>query len=177
TIFKKALEQDPRDVKLLSSMGGEFYNYLRRFDDARAVLDRALEIAPDSNAARATKAVVFQNEGRVREAADELAKIPANVTEDFVVSARINQAMYERHFDQAISIVEQKLASIPPEQPFDSITQYAVVALGFCQQWTGRDADAYRSFARAFESLKPQPDTPVLPDANGTPNTLALAYA
>jgi tetratricopeptide (TPR) repeat protein len=175
--FKKALELDPRDVTLLSSMGGEFYNYLRRFDDARAVLDRALEIAPDSNSARATKAVVFQNEGRVREAADQLAKIPLNIVEDFVVSARINQAMYERHFDQVISIVEQKLASIPPGQPLDSITQFAVVQLGFCQQWLGRDAEAHRSFARAMESLKPQPDSPVLPDANGTPNTLALTYA
>jgi TolB-like protein/Tfp pilus assembly protein PilF len=177
TTFKKSLDLDPRDVTLLSSMGGEFYNYLRRFDDARAVLDRALEIAPDSNAARATKAVVFQNEGRLREAADQFAKIPANIVEDFVVSARINQAMYERHFDQGISIVEQKLASIPPGQPLDSITQSAVVQLGFCQQLLGRNADAQRSFARAIESLKPQPDTPVLPDANGTPNTLALAYA
>jgi TolB-like protein/Tfp pilus assembly protein PilF len=177
TTFKKSLDLDPRDVTLLSSMGGEFYNYLRRFDDARAVLDRALEIAPDSNAARATKAVVFQNEGRLGEAADQFSKIPVNIVEDFVVSARINQAMYERHFDQAISIVEQKLASIPPGQPLDSITQSAVVQLGFCQQWLGRDADARRSFSRAIESLKPRPDTPVLPDANGTPNTLALAYA
>jgi TolB-like protein/Tfp pilus assembly protein PilF len=177
TTFKKSLDLDPRDVTLLSSMGGEFYNYLRRFDDARAVLDRALEIAPDSNAARATKAVVFQNEGRLREAADQLAKIPANIVEDFVISARINQAMYERHFDQAISVVEQKLASIPPGQPLDAITQSAVVQLGFSQQLIGRNAEAQRSFARAIESLKPRPDTPVLPDANGTPNTLALAYA
>ena len=177
TTFKKSLDLDPRDVTLLSSMGGEFYNYLRRFDDARAVLDRALEIAPDSNAARATKAVVFQNEGRLREAADQLAQIPANIVEDFVVSARINQAMDERHFDQAISIVEQKLASIPSGQPLDAITTNAVVLSGFCQDWIGRHEDARRSFSRAIEAIKPKADGSVLPDANGTPNILALAYA
>ena len=48
--FKKALELDPRDVTLLSSLGGEFYNYLRRFGDARAVLERAIEISPDADA-------------------------------------------------------------------------------------------------------------------------------
>jgi TolB-like protein/Tfp pilus assembly protein PilF len=177
TTFKKSLDLDPRDVTLLSSMGGEFYNYLRRFDDARAVLDRALEIAPDSNSARATKAVVFQNEGRLREAADQLAKIPVNIVEDFVISARINQAMYERHFDQAISIVEQKLASIPPGQPLDAITTNAVVLSGFCQDWIGRHEDARRSFSRAIEAIKPKADGSVLPDANGTPNILAFAYA
>src|SRR5881398_1694072 len=51
TNYNKALELDPRDVSLLSSLGGEFYGYLRRFDDARALVDRALEISPDSETA------------------------------------------------------------------------------------------------------------------------------
>src|ERR1700720_2548606 len=175
--FKKALELDPRDFQLLGSLGGEFYAYLRRFDEARAAMDRALEISPDSASTRASKAVTFQNEGRLDEAAQELAKIPANATDDFVVSARIDQAIYEHHFDNAISVIERKLSSLPAGQPLDSITELALVQLGFCVQWTGRDEDAGRSFARAIEAIKPKPDAPVPPDANGTPNTLALAYA
>jgi len=146
-------------------------------DDARAAMDRALEISPDSASTRASKAATFQNEGRLDEAARELARIPADVTDDFVVSWRINQAIYERHFDQAISVIERKLSSVPAGQPFDSVTELALVQLGFCQQWTGRDEDARRSFSRAIEAIKPKPDSPVPPDANGTPNTLALAYA
>src|SRR5438067_11059431 len=88
--FKKALELDPRDFQLLGSLGGEFYAYLRRFDDARAAMDRALEISPDSATTRASKAVSFQNEGRLDEAAQELARIPADVTDDFVVAPRIS---------------------------------------------------------------------------------------
>jgi TolB-like protein/class 3 adenylate cyclase/Flp pilus assembly protein TadD len=177
TTFKKALELDPRDFTLLGSLGGEFYIYLRRFDDARAAIDRALEISPDSASARASKAGVFQSEGRLDEAAQELARIPADATDDFVVSARIGQAIYERHFDTAISVIERKLQSLPAGQPMDSINKLALVQLGFCQQWTGRDEDARRSFSRAIEAIKPNPDAPVPPDANGTPNTLALAYA
>jgi TolB-like protein/Tfp pilus assembly protein PilF len=175
--FKKALELDPRDFQLLGSLGGEFYTYLRRFDDARAAMDRALEISPDSASVRASKAVTFQNEGRLTEAAQELARIPANATDDFVVAPRIGQAIYERHFDTAISVIEQKLNSLPAGQPLDSVTELALVQLGFCQQWTGREKDARRSFSRAIEAIKPKPDAPVSPDAIGTPNTLALAYA
>ncbi len=175
--FKKALELDPRDFQLLGSIGGEFYTYLRHFDEARAAMDRALEISPDSASTRASKAVTFQNEGRLDEAAQELARIPSDTTDDFVLSARINQAMYERHFDQAISVIERKLSSVPAGQPFDPVTELALVQLGFCQQWTGRDADARRSFSRAIEAIKPKPDGSVPLDANGTPNTLALAYA
>src|SRR5205807_9766995 len=90
---------------------------------------------------------------------------------------RIGQAIYERHFETAISVIERKLSSIPAGQPLDAITELALVQLGFCQQWTGRDEDARRSFSRAIDAIKPKPDSPVPPDANGTPNTLALAYA
>jgi TolB-like protein/cytochrome c-type biogenesis protein CcmH/NrfG len=177
TTFKKALELDPRNFSLLGSIGGEFYVYLRRFDDARAALDRALEISPDSVTVRAGKAGVFLNEGRLHEAAQELARIPADATDDFVVSALMGQAMYERDFNKAISVVERKLNSLPAGQPLDPVTEAALVQLGYCQQWTGRDQDARQSFARAIEAIKPKPDGSVPPDANGTPNTLALAYA
>ena len=175
--FKKALELDPRDFQLLGSLGGEFYAYLRRFDDARAAMDRALEISPDSASARATKAVTFQSEGRLDEAAQELARIPADAMDDFVVSARIGQAIYERHFDRAISVIERKLQSLPAGQSLDSITELALVQLGFCLEWTGRHDDAVRSFTWAVQAIKPTPDSIVAPEANGVPSTLALAYA
>jgi TolB-like protein/Flp pilus assembly protein TadD len=177
TNYNKALELDPRDVSLLSSLGGEFYGYLRRFDDARAVVDRALQISPDSDTARAIKAGILQNEGRLPEAAQELTRIPEGSTEDYVVGSRISQAMYERDFARAIRVIEQKVNSVPAGQPFDSITRTALVQLGFCQEWSGRHVDAQQSFTRAIQSIKPTPDTVVAPEANGLPYALALAYA
>jgi tetratricopeptide (TPR) repeat protein len=175
--YNKALELDPRDVSLLSSLGGEFYAYLRRFEDAHAVIDRALQISPDSETSRAIKAGVLQNEGRLPEAAQELARVPEGSTEDYVVGSRITQAMYERDFDRAIRVIEQKRNSVPAGQPFDSITQIALVQLGFCQEWSGRHGDAQQSFTRAIQSIKPTPDAVVAPEANGLPEFLALAYA
>jgi TolB-like protein/Tfp pilus assembly protein PilF len=175
--FHKALELDPRDISLLSALGGEFYLYLRRFDDARGLLARALEIAPDSETAHAINANILQSEGRLAEAAQQLDRIPQNSTEDYVVSSRIGQKIYERDFDNAIRVIEQKLSSIPPGQPLDSITEAALVQLGFCQEWSGRHTDAQQSFSRAVESIKPAKDSVVAPEANGVPSTLALAYA
>ena len=177
TNYKKALELDPRDVSLLSSMSGEFYMYLRRYDDAHAVIDRALQISPDSEATHAIKAGILQNEGRLPEAAQELAHIAEGSTEDFVIASRITQAMYERDFNRAIRVIEQKLNSIPSGQQLDSIIEIALVQLGYCQEWSGRHAEAQQSFTRAIQSIKPRPDTVVAPEANGLPGFLALAYA
>src|SRR5882762_9177978 len=82
-----------------------------------------------------------------------------------ILSSLLASAMYERNFDSAISVIERKLGSIPAGQPLDAITELALVQLGFCQQWTGRDEDASRSFSRAIQAIKPGPDAPVPPDA------------
>ena len=175
--FTKALALDPLDVPLLSSMGDEFYVYLRRFDQAHAVLDRALAIAPDSETARSGKSDVFQAEGRLADAAQQLARIAEDSVDDFVVASRINQALYERDFNSAIRVAERKLNAIPVGQSLDSYTENALVQLGYCQEWTGRHTEAQQSFNRAIASIKPTAETIVAPDADNRPCTLALAYA
>lgn len=75
--YKKAKELDPRDFNLLVSIS-EFLNYLRRFGEAHSALDLALEISPNDKDAIANKASVFQSEGRLDEAAKDLARIPAD---------------------------------------------------------------------------------------------------
>src|ERR1044071_9119285 len=73
TSYKKPIELDPLDVQLLSSVGNEFYLYLRRFDDALASIDRALQVAPEGAGQHANKAVVLQAAGRLDEARQEVA--------------------------------------------------------------------------------------------------------
>ena len=175
--YKKALELDPRDVALLNDMGLSFYVYLRRFDDAHALIDRALGIAPDSVAERANKAGLFQAEGRLEEARRELASIPEDALDDWVINARVQQAIYERHYDNAIKFIEAKLNSIPASQQFDFYTKQFLVFLGFCQEWAGRPDAARTAFTRAVQAIKPTSDTVVGPDANGMPMIFALAYA
>src|SRR5437660_83659 len=175
--YKKAMELDPRDVQLLTSVGNEFYLYLRRFDDALTSIDRALQIAPDAAGEHANKAVVLQAVGRIDEARQELALVPDDVLDDWVVAARISQAMYERKFSEAINIVERKLNSLAPNQPLDSFAKAFLVQMGQCQEWLGQHEAARQTFERALREIKPTPDTVVRPDANGTPSILAQAYA
>ncbi len=176
TNYKKALGLDPLDIQLLSAMGNEFYLYLRRFDDGLATIDRALQVGPDPTLYGA-RAQVLQSAGRLDEARRELAHIPDTVLDDWVISARLEQAIYERQFDEGIKVAERKINSIPQDQPLDSFQQAFLVQLGQCQEWSGRAEDAHRSYARAVVLIKPTPETVVTPDANGTPYTLALAYA
>jgi len=173
--FTKALALDPLDVSLLSVMGGEFYCYVRRFDQALALFDREFTIAPDSETAHSDKARVLQDEGRLAEAAQELAHIAEDSTDDFVVNSRVNQALYEHDFNGVIRVVERKLNAIPPGQALDSNTKFALAQLGYCQEWTGRHSDAQQSFNRAIASIKPTAYTVVAPYAGKLP--LALAYA
>jgi tetratricopeptide (TPR) repeat protein len=175
--YKKAIELDPLDVQLLTSVGNEFYLYLRRFDDALASIDRALQIAPDAVGEHANKAVVLQAAGRLDEAHQELALIPDDVLDDWVVAARVTQALYERRFGDAINIVERKLNSLAPNQPLDSFARLFLVQAGQCQEWLGQHEVAQQTFGRAVREIKPTPDTVVRPDANGTPSVLAQAYA
>jgi tetratricopeptide (TPR) repeat protein len=175
--YKKALELDPRDIQLLSSMGNEFYIYLRRFDDALAMINRALEISPDSESTRGNRANVLQSAGRLSEAAQELARIPANSTDDWVVWARLTQALYERQYDVAIKVAEQKLNATPVGQPLATFALSALVNSGYCHVWTGQPEKARQDFTRVINELNPTPDSNVPADANGTPMWLAQAYA
>lgn len=177
TSYKKAIELDPRDIQLLTSVGNEFYLYLRRFDDALASIDRALQIAPDAVGEHGNKAVVLQAAGRIDEARQELALIPGDVLDDWVVAARMTQAMYERRFGDAINIVERKINSLAPNQPLDSFAKAFLVQAGQCQELLGQHDAARQMFERALREIKPTPDTVVRPDANGTPSVLAQAYA
>jgi TolB-like protein/Tfp pilus assembly protein PilF len=177
TSYKKAIELDPLDVQLLSSVGNEFYLYLRRFDDALASIDRALQVAPEGGGEHANKAAVLQAAGRIDEARQELALVPDDVLDDWVIAARVTQAMYERRFNNAINIVERKINSLPQNQPLDSFAQQFVVQAGQCHEWLGQHEAAQQMFERAVREIKPTPDTVLKPDANNTPSTLAQAYA
>ena len=171
--YKKAAELDPRNLGIFVEMGSDFLNYLRRFDEAQAALDRALEISPDDQSAIVGKASIFQSEGRLDEAAKELARIPADSAGDEVVLVRADQAIYERRFDTAIGLIESKIASL---RPGEAVSHEFLVRLGHYQEWAGQAEKARASYTRLIQTLKSS--------ANSTPGSdiavpfyLAIAYA
>jgi TolB-like protein/Tfp pilus assembly protein PilF/class 3 adenylate cyclase len=175
--FKKSADLDPRDFNIFLTMGGEFLNYLRRFDDAHAAVDRALEISPNDEDAIAAKADLFQSEGRLEEAAKQLARIPADSTADRVVLTRLSQAEDERRFDAGIALIKRKVSSLKPEEPIDNATKILLAHLGYCQEWAGRPDEARASFERALQALKPSAKSPVSSQPTGLHYFVASVYA
>jgi serine/threonine protein kinase/Tfp pilus assembly protein PilF len=171
--YKKAAELDPRNPGIFVEMGSDFLNYLRRFDEAQAALDRALEISPDDQSAIVGKAAIFQSEGRLDEAAKELARIPADSAGDEVVLARADQAIYERRFDAAIGLIESKIASL---RPGEAISNEFLVRLGNCQEWAGHAEKARASYTRLIQTLKSSANSTAGSDV-AVPIYLAMAYA
>lgn len=175
--YQKARELDPENLSLLVSEASEFLLFIRHYDEAQALLDRALQITPGDPDALFGKATLYQQQGRLGEAAAALARIPAENLEDLVFGGRLTQTVFERQFDAALRLVEQKLKSVPAGEALDSATLGGLVTMGFCQQWLGQHDEARRTFFRAVQAIKPTPETVVTPDANGLPSLLALAYA
>jgi TolB-like protein len=176
--FNTALELDPRSVSLLSSIGSQFYNFLRRYDEALRILDQALEISPDSGVAHIGKAGVFQDQDRIDEARKELARVsPAELLDDLALGVGVRQDMYERQFEAAASLTQRRLGALAAGEVPDSLVSSAIVRGGFCQDWLGRRDEARQTFTQMINWIKPAPDTVVAADANARPSTLALAYA
>jgi TolB-like protein/Tfp pilus assembly protein PilF len=167
--YQTAAQLDPRNIGILLTLADTFQS-VRRFDEARTILDSALEISPGNESALAVKASSFQSEGRLNEAAEVLAKAPANSQNEALAIQRVVQLYEERHFDEAIAYMQQKL---PPGLANDP---RAITFLGECQQLAGKNDDARATFTRAVAAMKPTPDSVVAVDARQLPIYLALAY-
>jgi len=175
--YRKAIELDPLNVQLLSSFGSEYYVYLRRFSDAYVTLDRAIQVAPDSDTSRAIKAGVFMNEGRLAEADQEMARVPVDDFDDFIVNNRMSLWLYEHKYKEAADFMRRRMQAFPPDQTTDSWLRMFMVEAAFAHKWLGEKEEARQLFERVVHETKPTPDMIVKPEANGLPSILALAYA
>ena len=168
--YQAAAELDPRNIDILLTLADALQT-VRRYDDARTAVDRALEIAPGNEGALAVKALSFQAQGRLNEAAEILAKAPANSQNEALTFARVNQLYGERRFDEAIAQIQQHT---PAAFANDS---RIITFLGLCQKFAGKNDEAGATFARAAAAMKPTPDSIVAVDARQLPCHLAWAYA
>jgi TolB-like protein len=173
THYRKAAERDPRNLQIFEAMGMTF-ELLRRYDDAQAAFDHALEIAPTEEDVHARKAHVFRSAGSLEEAARELAQVPANSTNEVIVYNRVLQATFERRFNDAIALATQELSEF---KPGDAGTKLVIPQLGFLLEWAGKPNESRAAFTRALEAIKPTAETIVPADSYVLPSTLATVYA
>jgi TolB-like protein/Tfp pilus assembly protein PilF/class 3 adenylate cyclase len=168
--YQAAAQLDPRNIAILLFLADTF-GTLRRFDEARAILDRVLEISPGDEAALGVKASSLQTQGRLKEAAEVLAKAPANSQDEHLTVTRAYQLYLERRFDAAIVQIQQNMPASVANDP------RTITLLGLCQKLAGKDNEARATFTRAVTAMKPTPDSVVPVDARQLPCYLASAYA
>ena len=168
---------DPRNMQVQLTNAVELYNYLRRFDDARHSLDRALEVQPDSVSAYSARASVEQEDGRLEAAAPWIARLPQHYTaDDYFIDAPLTQLWWERQWDRAAAFAQDALPSGDAPVPLDHSLWVATI-LGQSQLRAGRAAEARATFLRIVHSIKPTPETAVRLDESRSLQFLALAYA
>jgi TolB-like protein/Flp pilus assembly protein TadD len=154
THYKTAAELDPRNLAILLPMSGEFLDGFRRFTEAHAVVDRALQIAAGDESALAVKATLFQEEAKLDAAARVLAQIPVDSQNEAVRYTRAFQLMYVRHFEAAIAQMQFLTAPFKSGEHLDGNTMFALVVLGYCQEGAGRTDEARATFARVTQAPK-----------------------
>jgi serine/threonine protein kinase/Tfp pilus assembly protein PilF len=174
--LSKATGLDPRNVRLWTRAAQNVFRPLGRSAEAKAALDQALEISPSNEYAITAKAELFQEEGRLDEAAKELARLPKDSTEKYSLLIRATQALLERKFDLAIYWTHQATESVEPAQSLSDQDIYALVLQGYAEHWGGRPEEAHATFERVIQEIAPGGvlRSPPLLNARAF---LALAYA
>ena len=168
--YQAAAQLDPRNIGILLTLADAFQT-VRRDDEALAVLDRVLEVWPGNEAALSVKARIFQGQGRLKEAAEALAKAPANSQGEELCLIRVIQLYLERRYDEAIAQIQQKTPAAFANDP------RTMTLLGLCQQLSGMHSEARATFTRAAAAIKPTPDSVVAVDGRSLPCYLSWAYA
>src|SRR4029077_17967627 len=113
--FRRATEIHPRHIFLLAA-NAETYAELRECSFALKIYDQILEISPDNTTALANKALVYQSEANLAEAAMLLSRIHPDPSSE-LFSLQILQKMYERRFADATAMVADATAT--PDQSLD----------------------------------------------------------
>jgi TolB-like protein/Tfp pilus assembly protein PilF len=157
--YEQALVLDPRNTDLLV---GAALNYsdLRKFEAALKLCDRALDILPNDPDLMSLKAVIYQGESNLEEAAKLLREVNAETPSLVVFATKITQLTLERNLSDALRLLQARVA----QYHFDSELEKGAFTkeLAFAQHRAGDSAGAKITAEQARNTLEPicknQPD-------------------
>ena len=156
THLEQAAMLDPRNVGLMTAIGGETYSNLNRYDEERQWLDRALAIESDDAMAIGYKAFSYMFEGRLDDAARVLDPLPVANANPNVAVFRIYLRILQRRNAEAIAEARSVLAR--PDEALDGYRTRIAVFLGFAQLRAGDAAAARDTFAAVVTRTEPAKD-------------------
>ena len=160
--IEQTLTLDPRNTSWLANAAGT-YAMLRQFPAALKMYDRLLDIVPNDPETVGAEAAIYQADGNLDQAAKLLAGVNAQTPSPTAFLAKINQLFFERHCDDAIRILESRLAESRDLADLERLNYQW--SLGRAQNCAGDIAGAR---ATAQQMLRPleticrrDPDNPV----------------
>ena len=106
--WEQTLALDPRSTEWLAN-AADTYSMLRQFPAALKTYDRLLDIIPNDPDAVASEAKIYQAEGNLEQAGKLLAGVNAQTYSLEAFAAKMNQLFLERHFDEAIRLIHNRL--------------------------------------------------------------------
>jgi TolB-like protein/Tfp pilus assembly protein PilF len=128
TYFEQALALDPLDLELLMD-AAENYGFVRQFPHALHLYDRVLDIVPNDPSQLASKAVMYQAEGNLEQAAKLLSEITVQTPYEFLFVAKITQLRLERNYAEAIRLLQARQAQFQFGNEYDKTLDQVVLAL------------------------------------------------
>lgn len=171
--LEQAASLDPRNAGLMVVIGGETYSNLRRFDEARQWLDRALALEPNDVMATFYKTLSYVLEDRLDEAGRVLEPAVQKADVDPTLSVLHVYLRLVQHRDED-AITEAKALLARSDDALEGWRTRTAVYLGLAERRAGRADAARKTFADAaahVESLKDHVDD------TAVPADLAFAYA
>ncbi len=170
--LEQAATLDPRNEGLMVTIGGETYSNLRRYDEARQWLDRALALEPNDALGSGYKANSYMVEGRLDEAAEVLDPIPAKDIDPGRGLYRVCLRLMQRRDAEAMAAAKDLLAR--PDASLEGWRTRINLYLGFAQLRIGDAVGAKETFAALAQRTEPMKDHI---DDSLMSADLAVAYA
>jgi serine/threonine protein kinase/Tfp pilus assembly protein PilF len=149
--FERALSLDPRNVELLNQAAG-IYDMLRQFPAALKLFNRAWDITPNDPDAIVIKAGIYQAQGNLQEAAKLLTEVNAQTPTGPAFNIKIIQLRLERNYDEAIRLLQARLAQFHFDSQYEK--SEVEVDLALTQRLAGDLADAKLTAEQARNTLE-----------------------
>ena len=166
--MEQALVLDPRNPNILGDTA-KTYAMLRQFPTALKLNDRALEILPNDTDLVSLKAIIYQAQGNLQEAAKLLVDVNAQTPSNTAFTIKIRQLALERNLGEAVRLLQARLAQF----------QYGPAKGGYqlwlaiLQHLAGDIAGAKATAEEAFKTLESLDER-----QQGNPNVVhALSFA
>ena len=144
--YREAIAREPRNVSIRVQGACEIFFRLRRFDEARELLEQALKIAPDDTQSRAGLAQIEMRLGHLDAAEAWLVRVPSDLREYYEADARMLLLMLRRDYAGLEAFIRPVAQRADAALSGEEIV--GLIHLGFAQRAGGHADRARATFAR-----------------------------